>query len=281
MNIQVEILKFIQLFKNPILNIIFLVITMSTEVPVILVVASVLYWCINKYYGQRLLFALTGNIALNTGVKEFFKAPRPIGVDGIESMRTSTATGYSFPSGHTQTGTTFWVSIMSIFKNKHLYVFGTIIFLGIGISRLYLGVHWPIDVLFGWIFGITFTLICNYILTKFETNKKYRYFSFIIIPMTIWIFFVNSLEYVKMIGLLSGYIVGYIIEKEYVNFNVDVSLKSKVFRYIFALVSLGGVYLILKLVMPSNYIGGYLRYFLLMVYAIALAPLIFEKIWKE
>jgi membrane-associated phospholipid phosphatase len=281
MNMQIEILKFIQSFKNPILNIIFIVITMSTEVPVILVIASILYWCVNKNYGQRLLFALTGNIALNTGVKEFFKAPRPIGVEGIESMRTSTATGYSFPSGHTQTGTTFWVSIMSIFKNKYLYVFGTIIFLSIGISRLYLGVHWPIDVLFGWIFGITFTLICNYILTKVETNKKYRYFNFIIIPMVIWIFIVNSVEYVKMMGLLSGYIVGYIIEKEYVNFNVDVSLKSKVFRYIFALASLGGVYLILKLVMPSNYIGGYLRYFLLMVYAIALAPSIFEKIWKE
>jgi hypothetical protein len=281
MNMQIEILKFIQSFKNPILNIIFIVITMSTEVPVILVIASILYWCVNKNYGQRLLFALTGNIALNTGVKEFFKAPRPIGVEGIESMRTSTATGYSFPSGHTQTGTTFWVSIMSIFKNKYLYVFGTIIFLSIGISRLYLGVHWPIDVLFGWIFGITFTLICNYILTKVETNKKYRYFNFIIIPMVIWIFIVNSVEYVKMMGLLSGYIVGYIIEKEYVNFNVDVSLKSKVFRYIFALASLGGVYLILKLVMPSNYIGGYLRYFLLMVYVIALAPSIFEKIWKE
>ena len=58
--------------------------------------------------GERLLFALIGNVALNTGVKEFFKVQRPIGVDGIESMRVSTATGYSFPSGHTQIGTTFW-----------------------------------------------------------------------------------------------------------------------------------------------------------------------------
>ncbi|MFR6550700.1 MAG: hypothetical protein ACLUPY_04100 [Paraclostridium sordellii] len=72
MGIQVEILKYIQLFKNPVLDGIFLGITMSTEVPVILIMASILYWCINKKYGQRLLFALTGNIALNTGVKEFF-----------------------------------------------------------------------------------------------------------------------------------------------------------------------------------------------------------------
>ena len=281
MNIQVEILKFIQSFKNPILNILFLAITISTEIPVVLIVASILYWCVNKKYGERLLFALIGNVALNTGVKEFFKAQRPIGVDGIESMRVSTATGYSFPSGHTQIGTTFWVSMMSIFKNKYLYIFGPIIFLGIGISRLYLGVHWPIDVLFGWIFGIIFTLICNYIMSKVEKNKKYRYFNLIIIPMILWMFIVNSTKYVKMLGLLSGYIIGYIIEKEYINFNVNVNLKLKIFRYIFGLISLGAIYLILKLIMPLNYIGGFLRYFLLMIYAMDIAPLIFEKIWKE
>lgn len=281
MNMQVEILKFIQSFKNPILNILFLTITISTEIPVVLIVASILYWCVNKKYGERLLFALIGNVALNTGVKEFFKVQRPIGVDGIESMRVSTATGYSFPSGHTQIGTAFWVSMMSIFKNKYLYIFGPIIFLVIGVSRLYLGVHWPIDVLFGWIFGIIFTLICNYIMSKVEKNKKYRYFNFIIIPMILWMFIVNSTKYVKMLGLLSGYIIGYIIEKEYVNFNVNVNLKLKIFRYIFGLISLGAIYLILKLVMPLNYIGGFLRYFLLMIYAMDIAPLIFEKIWKE
>ncbi|WP_373598464.1 phosphatase PAP2 family protein [Paraclostridium bifermentans] len=280
-SIQVEILKYIQSFKSPILNIIFLVITMSTEVPVILILASVLYWCVNKRYGQRLIFALTGNIALNTGVKEFFKAPRPIGVKGIESMRTSTATGYSFPSGHTQIGTTFWVSVMSIVKNRYMYIVGTIIFLGIGMSRLYLGVHWPIDVLFGWIFGIVFTLICNYVLSKVEENNKYKYFNLIIIPMILWIFVVNSYEYVKMVGLISGFIIGYIIERKYVKFNVNVSFKSKIYRFIFGILSLGVVYLTLKSVMPENYIGGYLRYALLVIYAIAGAPLIFEKIWKE
>lgn len=126
MNIQIEILKYIQSFRNPILNIIFLLITMSTEIPVILIVVSILYWCVNKRYGQKLMFALATNIAVNTGVKEFVKAPRPIGTPGLKSMRVETATGYSFPSGHTQTGTTFWVSIMSILKNKYMYIIGTI-----------------------------------------------------------------------------------------------------------------------------------------------------------
>ncbi|MGL5751554.1 MAG: phosphatase PAP2 family protein [Paraclostridium sp.] len=281
MDIQVEILKYIQSFKSPILNLIFLVITISTEVPVILVVASILYWCINKKYGQKLLFALTTNIAINTGIKEFFKSPRPIGIAGIESMRTETATGYSFPSGHTQTGTTFWVSIMSILKNKYVYIIGTILFLGIGLSRLYLGVHWPIDVIFGWIFGLTFTISCNFILDKVEDKNNYKYFLYLLIPMTIWIFIVNSVEYVKMFGLFTGFIVGYIIEKRYVKFDVNVSIKSKICRYIFGLTTLGLVYIGLKLIMPVNVIGAYIRYFGLVVYAIAIAPLLFNKFWKE
>ncbi len=280
-NIQVEVLKYIQSFKNPILNILFLVITMSTEAPVILIMAFILYWCINKNYGHRLIFALTGNIVLNTGVKEFFKASRPIGVRGIESMRISTATGYSFPSGHTQIGTTFWISVMTIAKNRYVYIVGTIIFLGIGMSRLYLGVHWPIDVLCGWVFGIVFTIICNYVISKVEENNKYTYFNLIIIPMILWLFIVNSYEYVKMFGLISGFMIGYIIEKNYVKFNVNVSFKSKICRFIFGILSLGVVYLILKLVMSESYIGVYLRYMLLVMYAIAGAPLIFEKIWKE
>lgn len=281
MNIQIEILKYIQSFRNPILNIIFLLITMSTEIPVILIVVSILYWCVNKRYGQKLMFALATNIAVNTGVKEFVKAPRPIGTPGLKSMRVETATGYSFPSGHTQTGTTFWVSIMSILKNKYMYIIGTIIFLCIGLSRLYLAVHWPIDVLFGWIFGIVVTILCNVILDKVEAENNYKYFLYIVIPMTIWIFIVNSIGYVKMFGLFTGFIVGYIIEKEYVNFNINVSIKSKIFRYIFALITLGLVYIILKVIMPDNIIGSYIRYFGLMVYAIAIAPLAFNKIWKE
>ena len=139
MNIQINILKFFQSIRNPILNAFFLILTISTEVPVIVILTAIMYWCINKKYGQKLLFSLTANIAINTGIKEYVKAPRPIGTEGLESLRVSTATGYSFPSGHTQGTASFWGAIAIYLKKNYMYAISGIIIVSVAISRLYLG----------------------------------------------------------------------------------------------------------------------------------------------
>lgn len=280
MGIQLSILQFLQNIRNPILNILFLGLTMSAEVPVIVIFTAIMYWCINKKYGQKLLFSLVGNIALNTGIKEYVKAPRPIGIKGLESMRVETATGYSFPSGHTQIATTFWVSLMTIFKKNWLYILGTIMFLGIGISRLYLGVHWPIDVLFGWIFGIIFTLILSKIFDIVDKNKKYYILFILLVPFVIVAFVLNSEDYIKMLGLFTGFVLGYIVEDKFIQFNTgknnNSNLLNNVLRTLIGLVTLGIVYVGLKFIMPSNIIGDFVRYTLIVFYAVGVVPALFK-----
>ena len=173
MDIQLNILLFFQNLRNPILNFIFLVFTISTEAPLLILITTIIYWCINKKCGQKILFAIIGNFVVNLGIKEFVKAPRPIGIKGLESLRVSTAGGYSFPSAHTQTATTFWVSIMTIFKKRYLHLIGAVMVLGVGLSRLYLAVHWPIDVIVGWMLGIFFTVIFIKIFDYIDDNKNY------------------------------------------------------------------------------------------------------------
>ena len=99
MDIQISILQLFQSIRNPILDALFLMLTISAEVPLMVLFVSIMYWCINKKYGQKLLFLMSGNIVLNIGIKEFVKATRPIGIDGLLSMRVETATGYSFKDG--------------------------------------------------------------------------------------------------------------------------------------------------------------------------------------
>ena len=91
MNIQINILKFFQSIRNPILNAFFLILTISTEVPVIVILTAIMYWCINKKYGQKLLFSLTANIAINTGIKEYTLVSPIIFSDSIWGTATTSA----------------------------------------------------------------------------------------------------------------------------------------------------------------------------------------------
>ena len=278
MNIQINILKFFQSIRNPILNAFFLILTISTEVPVIVILTAIMYWCINKKYGQKLLFSLTANIAINTGIKEYVKAPRPIGTEGLESLRVSTATGYSFPSGHTQTATTFWTSLMIIFRQKWMYI---------------LGFHWPIDVICGWIFGIVFTIMFSKLFDIVDKNKDYKLLLLTLIPFIIFIFIVKSESYIKMLGLLSGFILGYIIEDKFIKFNTideykkEISFSSKIdtnkdyivksaYRFILGIFTLLLVFLILNYIMPKYVLFKFIKYLIITLYAVAGVPALFK-----
>lgn len=296
MDIQLSILQFFQEIRSPLLNSIFLILTISTEVPVIIGFTAYMYWCLNKKYGQKMLFTLIGNITLNTGVKEFFRAPRPIGIKGIDSMRVSTATGYSFPSGHTQTATTFWTSLAIIFKKSWLTILAIIVILGVGISRMYLAVHWPIDVLFGWILGVIFTILLCKIFDYVDSTKKYWILIILLIVFILSIFIVNSNEYIKILGLLTGYVLGYIVEDRFVDFKTDYIPKGKIqfskniklntyksgkikrdiTRFLIGLITLGLVYFGLKYILPNNVIFNFIRYTVVVFYAMAGVPFIFK-----
>lgn len=295
MNFQLNILKFFQSMRTPVLNALFLILTISTEVPVIILFTAITYWCINKKYGQKLLFTLIPNIIINTGIKELVKAPRPIGLEGIESLRTHTATGYSFPSGHTQSATTFWTTLMIIFKKKWLYILGTIIIFGVGISRLYLGVHWPVDVIFGWIFGIVFTVIFAKLFDIVDESKNYKLLYFILVPFILFIFIVKSESYIKYLGLLLGLIIGYIIEDKFIKFKTINDYKRKedtnhkennnknyivkcVYRFILGIITLGILYLVLDYIMIDNAIFSSIKYLIISLYAIVGVPALFKVV---
>ena len=229
MGFQLDILMYLQSIRNELLTGIFTFFTICTEVPVITVLTAMLYWCINKKAGQRILFALAGSLNINVAVKNIVKMPRPIGTKGLISLRTQTATGYSFPSGHTQTATTFWTSMITQFKNIWIYIIGILMILGAGISRLYLAVHWPMDVIVGWILGIILSILFIKLFDYIDNSKNYYILVIIMLIFGVCTYFVGGEDFYKLFGLYSGFALGYMVEDTYISFSTENKQRKNIF----------------------------------------------------
>ena len=300
MGFQLDILMYLQSIRNELLTGIFTFFTICTEVPVITVLTAMLYWCINKKAGQRILFALAGSLNINAAVKNIVKMPRPIGTKGLISLRTQTATGYSFPSGHTQTATTFWTSMITQFKNIWIYIIGILMILGAGISRLYLAVHWPMDVIVGWILGIILSILFIKLFDYIDNSKNYYILVIIMLIFGVCTYFVGGEDFYKLFGLYSGFALGYMVEDTYISFSTEnkqrknifskstskiEGTKGKILRFIIGIISLLIVYLIFKNIENTFMIGqneeiinifNYLKYTIIVFWGVAIAPALFK-----
>ena len=301
MEFQLDILMYLQSIRNELLTSIFTFFTICTEVPVITVLTGILYWCINKKAGQRTLFALCGSLNINAGVKNFVKMPRPIGTEGLESLRVETATGYSFPSGHTQTATTFWTSMIYLFRKSWIYIVGLFMILGAGISRLYLGVDWPMDVIVGWGFGIALSILFIKLFDYIDDSKNYYILVGLMLIFGIFTYFVGGEDLYKMFGLYTGFALGYMVEDTYINFSTENEIRrknifaktpsrneglgKKILRFIVGIISLLAVYLLLNYIEDILIVGKaeeiiniikYLKYTFVVFWGMAGAPALFK-----
>jgi membrane-associated phospholipid phosphatase len=118
-----------------------------------LVSLPVVYWIVNSRLRLRLSLFFAVSVVVNTVLKMAFFSPRPYWVDS--QIRLLTAPEYTFglPSGHAQHSVVFWGTIGAAVRRG--WVWAVLISLAVltGVSRIYLGVHFPIDTLAGWTVG--------------------------------------------------------------------------------------------------------------------------------
>ena len=115
-------------------------------------VLPLIYWCIDSALGLRVGLILVTSNMFNYVGKLLFAGPRPYWVSShVRALWTETSFG--IPSGHAQHAVAVWGVIAAYSKRTWIWVAAiTAIFL-IGFSRIYLGAHFPHDVIFGWLLG--------------------------------------------------------------------------------------------------------------------------------
>ena len=125
--------------------------------------------------GLFVLAAVTGGELLSTVLKVFYQRPRPDLVP--HGMEVFTA---SFPSGHATMSAIAYLTLATLIArvDRNRRVKALMLFLGVsttilvGVSRVYLGVHWPSDVLAGWCIGAAWAALCWFVALQLQRRGE-------------------------------------------------------------------------------------------------------------
>ncbi len=129
-----------------------------------LLVAPAILWCVDSVLGVRLGLFLMINATVNAALKVAFHGPRPYWYSSDVKALGGAEESFGAPSGHAQNAVVVWGTLADRIKSRLAWIIAIIVMFMIGISRLYLALHFPHDVLLGWLFGA----IMLWILLRFE-----------------------------------------------------------------------------------------------------------------
>ncbi len=147
-----EVIRAVQQVQSPLLNGFFFTVSGLGSSFFLLLVLPALFWCVDYRLGMRVAVACTLSAFCNSSLKVLFAQPRPFDLD--PTLGIGRAGGYGLPSGHAQESMVLWGSIAHFIGKKWCWALTAAILLLIGLSRVYLGVHFPTDVFAGWTVGI-------------------------------------------------------------------------------------------------------------------------------
>lgn len=293
-----EFLRLLEGIRNPILDSFFQFITYFGQELAILAVICLFYWCLDKSFAYRLGFIyFSAGLCIQT-LKITFRIPRPWVLDPDfhpVASAVPAATGYSFPSGHTQGGTCLFVPLALRFRKMWQKGICIAMFLLIGFSRMYLGVHTPKDVLTAMAISLFFTAVFWKFGDVLIEGKRYTGIISIVLLLlscltaiyALFLFRLGTIELkyasdcCKAAGAGLGFAVGFYLERKYLDFSSSCSGMSHIFKRLAGgLVLTLFVKVVLKLLLGDALFMELLQYFAVVVFVIYGYPFLFTKAKK-
>ncbi|MDR3543786.1 MAG: phosphatase PAP2 family protein [Desulfosporosinus sp.] len=228
----------IQSIHNPSTDAFFIFLSFLGSEPTYILLIAVLFWNVDKRFGFRLAVLFLTSMAFNGLLKAIFHTQRPIGQPGVRSLYLSSATGTSFPSGHSQGATTFYPYVWRRWRQQKVWLgIGTFMILSIGFSRLYLGVHWPGDVLGGYVLGVIMVLGFERLdktLFELPISLSSKLLLSITLPLLLLLIY-HTREGWQMVGFVIGFTCGYFLEDTFLDYQERTRFAPSIYKTLFGL----------------------------------------------
>ena len=271
-----------------------------------------IYWLVNPSLGIRVLLVLISTDFFGVAFKQLLHQPRPYWVGDVKAVAEETS--YGIPSTHASDSLAVWGYLAYRLKKGWLWVVSVLVVLLIGLSRLYLGVHFPQDVLGGWLIA----LVVIFLFVKGEPKavpwlKKLSAGAQIGLGFGISILMIlagwlvslliapfpdpadwaqystqarSILHYITLGGFLFGAVAGYVLMRQKAPFQTQGTWWQKLLRYILGIAGLLLIYYGLDIVFGMiaadetalGMILRYIRYGSVSLWGIFGAPWVFLKL---
>lgn len=295
-----DFLRMLEGIRTPVLDGFMSVVTYLGSEVLFMALAMLTFWCVSKKQGYYLFAVGLAGVVINQFLKLWFRIPRPWVLDPnfsiVESARAG-ATGYSFPSGHTQNivGTLGVIAVSN--RQKWVRVLCIVFILLVPFSRMYLGVHTPLDV--GVSFGVALLLIALFYPT-FKNDgtfaKRMPLILALLVGMAVaYTLFVLSYSFpadvdeanlqsgihnaFTMTGAMLGLVVSYVFDRKVLNFKTEAPFIGQALKLVLGLGLVVALRAVLKAPLLALFNGSEVaslaRYFIMVVFAGCVWPATF------
>lgn len=300
-----DILYALEKIRTPFWNGVMSAMTQLGGEVIFIVAAVVVFWCVSKWEGYYLMTVAFCGTVLNQFLKLICRVPRPWVRDPnftiVESARAE-ATGYSFPSGHTQNAIGLFGGMARWGGRRWVRIGLTALALVIAFSRMYLGVHTPADV------GVSLVLAAALVLGLYplmrRAQEKPRYMGYVLAAMLVvsgaFVVFVETCGFPadmdaenlasgignawKMLGAVAGMTLAWLLDRRYIHFETQAVWWVQVIKVAVGMALLlaikSGLKAPLLALLGHEGLAGGVRYFLLVLVAGAVWPLVFRPMSK-